>query len=197
MPPGRRSPKAHGRIERQCVRPAILGPLNTQNAVEEVHLILSKLEQGCPCAGLCAQTRRSFRRGTATFRFSSPPARGGGIVRGEISESRLVAVEELHATDGIRCGQVACHAPVEERLQDREILVDGGVSDFQSSPQFDVFNQCRRDLRQERARLDIRFPYGERRLDIRMMRAILDGRVFTVLLECRLKRDGLTPRVSS
>ena len=60
------------------------------------------------------------------------------LVRGEISESRLVAVEELHATDGIRCGQVACHAPVEERLQDREILVDGGVSDFLSSPQFDV-----------------------------------------------------------
>ena len=197
MPPGRRSPKAHGRIERQCVRPAILGPLNTQNAVEEVHLILSKLEQAAPAQACVHRQDDLFGEERRRFDFLRLLQEAAVLVRGEISESRLVAVEELHATDGIRCGQVACHAPVEERLQDREILVDGGVSDFQSSPQFDVFNQCRRDLRQERARLDIRFPYGERRLDIRMMRAILDGRVFTVMLECRLKRDGLTPRVSS
>ena len=35
----------HGRVQRQCVRSATLGPLDTQYTVEEVHLIPSKLEQ--------------------------------------------------------------------------------------------------------------------------------------------------------
>ena len=90
------------------------------------------------------------------------------LILGEIAESRVVFVEELHATDRIRCGQIACHAPVEERLQDREILVDGGVSDILGAPQFDVFDQRGRNLREQRARLDVRFPHGKRGLDIRV-----------------------------
>jgi hypothetical protein len=46
----------HGRLERQCVRSATLGPLNTQDAVEEVHLIPSKVEQAASARGPCAQT---------------------------------------------------------------------------------------------------------------------------------------------
>ncbi len=69
------------------------------------------------------------------------------LVLGEISQSRVVFVEELHATDGIRSGQITRHAPIEECLQDREILVDGRVSDFLGAPQFDVFNQRGRNLR--------------------------------------------------
>src|SRR4051812_30090278 len=35
----------HGRIEWQCVRSATLGPLDTQYAVEKVHLIPPEVEQ--------------------------------------------------------------------------------------------------------------------------------------------------------
>jgi hypothetical protein len=55
-------------------------------------------------------------------------------------------VKQLHAADGIGSREVTRDAPVEERFQDREVFVDGTVTDCLGASQFDRINVSRCDL---------------------------------------------------
>jgi hypothetical protein len=91
------------------------------------------------------------------------------LILREIAQPRVVFVEELHSRDRIRGRKTARDAPVEEGLQDCQVLVDSGVSHSLGASQFHIFDQRGRDFGEQRTRLDVCLSHGKRRLDVRVV----------------------------
>src|SRR6266849_7521286 len=120
--------------------PAALGPRNPNYAVQKVNVVPPQVEEAA-AAQACVHGEddlfgQQWRRLDCLRRLNKAAV----LILSEIAQPGVVFVEELYPTNRIRCGQAARHAPVEERLQDREIFVDGSVSHILGASQFDIFD---------------------------------------------------------
>src|SRR5689334_6892836 len=79
--------------------------------------------------------------------------------------------------------------PVEERLQNREVLVGGAARYLLSALQLEILDRLGTDLREMGLRPEVRLPERERRVNVTLVRAVLHARVFAVLPERFSERD--------
>jgi hypothetical protein len=75
-------------------------------------------------------------------------------------------MKELHPPDRITGREAAIHAPVEERFQYAQILVDRAALDGFCPPQFDVLNLGRCYACEELLRIQLPLPHLQDRLDV-------------------------------
>jgi len=93
-------------------------------------------------------------------------------------------MKQLHAADRIRDGELMPDAPVEECLQDRQVLVRRAARHLLRAFQFEFLDLLGCDLREMGLRSEVLFPKGKRRIDVAVVRAMLDFREVPVLLHC-------------
>src|SRR5712691_3924289 len=125
--------------------PAALGPRNPNYAVQKVNVVPPQVEEAA-AAQACVHGEddlfgQQWRRLDCLRRLNEAAV----LLLSEIAQPGVVFVEKLDATHGIGRREVARHAPVEERLQNREVLVDSAVSHLLGALQFHVLNVGGRD----------------------------------------------------
>ena len=133
-------------------RPAALRARNPHHAVRQVDLIPAQVEQAA------ASQARVRRQHDLLFQIGRRRDRASGVQQAvvllarQIPKPRVVLMEQLHAAHGIGTASRSADAPVEERLQDRQILVDRAARDLLCALQLERLRPGWRDLRQRRLR---------------------------------------------